>query len=221
MLKRIVLGVLMAGLITVLVAGAIIRTADKTAQVAEARGLENGRGFGQTAGAEHDCDGADQGNNSREPAAGGAQGLGQGEGGGNGQGGGGHGQGGGGQGQGGGGQAGYGDDGSAGAPGQPATGLAQVSEWVSVEGTVASVDSSALVVDLNDGHQFVVEGRPWQFAQEAGLSVKAEDQITVTGFYEDGEFKVGQIENASSGQSILIREESGRPLWAGHGRRGE
>ena len=44
MFKRIVLGTLLIGLIGVLVAGAIIRTVDKTENVAEARGLGQGRG---------------------------------------------------------------------------------------------------------------------------------------------------------------------------------
>ena len=45
MLKKIVLGTLLVGLIGVLVAGGLIRTIDKTAQVAEARGSEGGQGM--------------------------------------------------------------------------------------------------------------------------------------------------------------------------------
>lgn len=43
MAKKIVLSILAVGLIGVLVAGAIIRTVDKTENVAEARGLGRGR----------------------------------------------------------------------------------------------------------------------------------------------------------------------------------
>jgi len=44
MVRKVVLGTLLVGLIGVLVAGAIISTVDKTENVAEARGLGQGRG---------------------------------------------------------------------------------------------------------------------------------------------------------------------------------
>ena len=45
MAKKVVLGILLVGLIGILVAGGIVRSLDKTEQVAEARG--NGRGGAQ------------------------------------------------------------------------------------------------------------------------------------------------------------------------------
>jgi len=47
MLKKIVLGTLLVGLIGILVVGAVIRTMDKTALVAEAHGPGYGRGNGE------------------------------------------------------------------------------------------------------------------------------------------------------------------------------
>jgi hypothetical protein len=115
-------------------------------------------------------------------------------------------------------------------------GQAEVDGWLQLQGTVASVDGDALVLKATSGEEIVVEGRPWQFAQEQGCSAQAGDQMTLTGFYEEGEpstglgqssvypagqhFEVSRIENISSGQVILIRDEDGRPLWAGRGRRG-
>jgi hypothetical protein len=75
-------------------------------------------------------------------------------------------------------------------------------------------------VQAKDGTELVVEGRAWRFVQEQGLSVQAGDALTLTGFYEGEDFEVGQIDNESNGQMVRIREESGRPLWAGRGRRG-
>jgi hypothetical protein len=108
------------------------------------------------------------------------------------------------------------------------TGQAQVDEWVTLEGVVVSVDSGELVVQTTDGQEISMEGRPWQFTQKQGFSVQAGDQVALTGFYEDVDpstgsghsFEVGQIHNASNGQVVIIREDSGRPLWAGRGRRG-
>ena len=93
-------------------------------------------------------------------------------------------------------------------------------EWLTVQGTVVSVDASALTVELDAGELLAVEGRAWRFAQEQGFSVQAGDEVRIVGFDEDGEFKPGQIENITTQTSLLVREESGRPLWAGGGRRG-
>jgi hypothetical protein len=119
------------------------------------------------------------------------------------------------------GQGGFGGEGRTDAPGDgTGTGQAQVDEWLTLNGTVVAVDADALVVQTAAGEQVVVENRPWWFAQEQGFVASAGDQVSVVGFYEDGEFEVGQIENLTSGQRVQIREEGGRPMWAGRGRRG-
>jgi len=40
----------------------------------------------------------------------------------------------------------------------------------------------------------------------------------VTGFYEDGEFKAGTVENLTTGETIVLRDEAGRTMWPGQGR---
>jgi hypothetical protein len=126
-----------------------------------------------------------------------------------------------GRGQGSQGQGGYAGEGRTDALGDgTGTGQAQVDEWLTLSAIVVSVDDSALVLQAEGGEQVSVENRPWWFAQEQGLVAQVGDQLTVVGFYEDGEFEVGQIQNLSSGQMVQIREEGGRPLWAGRGRRG-
>ena len=312
MIKKIVLSILLAGLIGVLVAGAVVRTVDKTGQVAEARGAESGQGNGRAAGAE--------GEDRNERNGGGEQGQGNrgGQGGGSGNGGGAYGQGtaaeqpitdpedwtvyegtvvqvpgdgqdlviqtadgeeivvgtgpgymeeqgfvlqageqvqvrgtwegselkaarltrlrdgqtitlrdasgrpawaGAGRRAQGDDQGGYGseaeDDARGGGDG---AGQAQVDEWVTLQGSVVSVDEDALVVQAG-GEQIEVENRPWWFAQEQGFSAQVGDQVVLVGFYENGEFEVGQLSNATSGQVVGIREENGRPEWAGRGRR--
>lgn len=100
------------------------------------------------------------------------------------------------------------------------TGQAEVDAWLTLQGSVVSIDSSALVVETESGEQVVVEGRPWSFAQEQGFAAQAGDELAVVGFYEGDEFEAGRLDNLSSGLSVPIREEGGRPLWAGRGRRG-
>jgi len=103
---------------------------------------------------------------------------------------------------------------------QSGTGQAQVDTWLQLQGTVMSVDADALVVQTADGTQIAVENRSWSYAQEQGFLTQVDDEVTLTGFYEGEEFEVGRIDDTTTGQSLLLRDENGRPLWAGRGRRG-
>jgi hypothetical protein len=117
--------------------------------------------------------------------------------------------------------SGYDGEGRSDAPGDgTGTGQAVVDEWLTLSGTVISVDASLLAVQLDNGELVEMIGRPWTFAQEQGFTAEVGDRVTVVGFYEGDELEVGQIDNVSSGLGVEIREESGRPLWAGRGRRG-
>jgi len=118
-------------------------------------------------------------------------------------------------------QGGYGGQGRDDAPGDgTGTGQANVEAWLTVQGTVVAADADALVVQTAGGEQVTVENRPWWFAQEQGFSAQAGDQVTLVGFYEGDAFEVGQIDDATNGQTVLLRDDNGRPLWAGRGRRG-
>jgi uncharacterized protein YdeI (BOF family) len=210
MVRKIVLGTLLVGLIGVLVLGAVIRTMDKTGKVAEAQG--QGYRWGADEVVEHEV----------------GQ-LGQGRGG--------YGQGGAGQGAQEGGQGGYRGQGRGNARGdQTGTGQAHVDEWLMLQGTVVRLDEDALVVQTDSGEQVSVENRAWWFAQEQGFSAQVGDQVTLVGFYEGDDsstglrqaqpegsglrFEVGKIEDATNGQTVLLRDENGQPMWAGRGRRG-
>ncbi len=85
---------------------------------------------------------------------------------------------------------------------------------------VVSVDGDALVVETSDGDALVIEGRSWRFANDMGFQVQAGDRIALSGFYEDGEWKTTEIENLSNGMSLILRADSGRPMWAGQGQQG-
>lgn len=97
----------------------------------------------------------------------------------------------------------------------------EASEWQALTGVVAQVSRDRMVVELDQGDAWVIEGRAWSFALGQGLTVKQGDALTLEGFYEDGEFKASAIENLTTGQSLLVRGESGRPNWAGKGRGGQ
>ena len=98
-------------------------------------------------------------------------------------------------------------------------GQAQVDEWLALSGAVTAADAGLLAVKTGSG-EVAVENRGWWYAQEQGFAAQAGDRVTLTGFYENGVFQVGRIDNLTTGQAVTLRDETGRPLWAGRGRRG-
>mgnify|MGYP001110329196 CR=1 FL=1 len=103
--------------------------------------------------------------------------------------------------------------------GMPGDGLgvgqAEVDEQMTEIGTVVSVSADLLVIELPDGSQLDLEGRVLSFLIEQGFSIVEGDELTITGFYESDNFEVIQILNDTSGENISVRDQNGRPLWAG------
>lgn len=100
-------------------------------------------------------------------------------------------------------------------------GIADVSEdeWVTVSGVVESVSDTLWVITLEDGTSLEVFGRPLSCLVALGFNVNPGDAVSITGFYNESFFAIGEVSDLTSGESALIRESDGQPLWAG-GRRG-
>ncbi len=90
-------------------------------------------------------------------------------------------------------------------------------DWETVTGQVIVADSE-MVVQTAGGEVIVGLGQVW-YREEAGFVLSVGDDVSVTGFYEDGEFKAGTVENLTTGQTLVLRDEDGRPMWAGGGER--
>ena len=214
-MKKWLVGVLIVGFVGVLVAGAVIRTMDKAEQASNTRGSDRervtdglgGRGFGtgQSLDRLQEKDGraqnlGDQQGSGREYVQnvnnlqGNGRRYGQSLDSGSGRG-----------------EA-SGD--SIGAP------QAQVDEWVTLEGVVTDVQDEALMIELSDGGELIIERRAWSVAQELGFDTQIGNPVVLAGFYEGDDFEVGRITDQSGGSEVVLREISGRPLWAGNGRRG-
>ena len=183
MLKKTLVGAMFVGLITLLVAGAVIRTNDRVSKVTEA-GQQLGRaGEGVDAlghgGPWRTHDGPVEANEEH-------------------------------------GCAGHGADGE---PENRELGIGQarVNAWITLEATVSDVARTGMMVTTMEGEIVTVERRAWAFAQAEGFSAQPGDRVLLAGFYDGGELVVGALENLSDGTSVRLREENGRPLWAGHG----
>ncbi len=95
---------------------------------------------------------------------------------------------------------------------------ANVTEWQTVIGSVSSVDASHVEIMLSDGRSVEVGGRAWQLAASQNFTANAGHSVTLHGFDENGVFQIGQIDNQNNGQTVRLRDTTGRPLWAGRGR---
>ena len=90
--------------------------------------------------------------------------------------------------------------------------------WVAVSGTVVAVDDD-LTIQTAEGEMAVETGPSWYW-DEHGIGLDAGDEVVLHGFYDGEEFEVGAIENLTGGETADLRDETGRPLWAGRGRWG-
>jgi hypothetical protein len=103
----------------------------------------------------------------------------------------------------------------------PASGRAATAViWQTIEGKVIEVSAETgtdFTVQLADGTTAEVGGGPSFYWEAQGYKVSSGENMRVRGFVEEGEFKAGTVENLTSGQTIALRDETGRPLWAGRG----
>jgi hypothetical protein len=100
-------------------------------------------------------------------------------------------------------------------------GQVQIDELVEFTGQVTGVDSTALIVTTASGEILEIANRAWLYAQEQGFTTQPGDTLNLTGFYEtDGRLEVTYIENVTNGATLALRDDNGRPMWAGRGRRG-
>jgi len=92
-------------------------------------------------------------------------------------------------------------------------------EWLTLSGSVISLGAQGLQVDtVERGELLLSLGRPG-FADQQGVAFAPGDAVTIQGFDSpQGQFVAGVISNDTSGQSLLLRDPNGRPLWAGPGR---
>jgi hypothetical protein len=85
----------------------------------------------------------------------------------------------------------------------------------SLFGTVQSITAESMAIELSAGEILVIEGQAWRYALTNGFETAVGNSLEMTGFFEDGEFKVSWIRDNSLGLEIEVRDPGGRPKWAG------
>jgi hypothetical protein len=94
-----------------------------------------------------------------------------------------------------------------------------VGTWLTVDGTVVVLEGDELTIKTADS-ELKVHLCPEWYWETQGITLNAGDEVAISGFYEGDDFEVGHVENLTTGESVTLRDESGRPMWAGRGRWG-
>jgi hypothetical protein len=89
-------------------------------------------------------------------------------------------------------------------------------ESETIEGVVVATDE--LVIETASGKTVQVGLGPIAYREALGFVLDTKQNVRISGYWEDGEFKATQLENLTTNQSIVLRDSSGRPMWAGQGR---
>ena len=97
----------------------------------------------------------------------------------------------------------------------PGTPQANVTTWVTVAGTVNSFDGVGVSLTTDDGAPLWVQFGQSRYVSAQGVTFNAGDHLTVNGFEENGQFQAGTVVNDTTGQTLNLRDTTGRPLWAG------
>ncbi len=93
--------------------------------------------------------------------------------------------------------------------------------WVTLEGTVVSVDLSTLLFETATGEQLLLQLGQQAFMQQQGVTFAPGDAIRVLGFWQDTTFRAGEITRLATGERLMLLDPNGRPLWGGPGRNGQ
>ena len=81
----------------------------------------------------------------------------------------------------------------------------------------APADGVDMILETAEGDVLIGTG-PGYLAEQ-GFVILAGDSLHVSGIWEDDEFKAAEITHLANGTSIVLRDEWGRPMWSGAGRR--
>ena len=92
---------------------------------------------------------------------------------------------------------------------------AEIGALVTLFGMVESAAEDTVVIQVPEQSPVELTGRALSFALEQGFELVPGNMAKVIGFYENEDFEIVEIENFDNGQTIALREQSGRPMWAG------
>ena len=97
---------------------------------------------------------------------------------------------------------------------------ALVDDWITLEGTLMSFQGGNMSMSTVDVDLISFQsGQPRFFASQ-NVSFAIGDEIVVVGYYQNDQFKAGDIIQVVTGLRVMLLDPNGRPLWAGGGGNG-
>jgi len=94
---------------------------------------------------------------------------------------------------------------------------AQVTEWITIIGTLTSYQGSKMTISTDDGEIIVVQAGQPRFFSSQGVTFAVGDAISLVGYMDGDQFVAGDITQIATGLRVMLRDPNGRPLWAGPG----
>jgi hypothetical protein len=91
-----------------------------------------------------------------------------------------------------------------------------VESWLTLSGRVAELTDDELTLETDDGFITMHLGPEWYWGSQ-GITLNSGDEVHVTGFYESDAFEVARIDNLTMELGVTLRDDTGRPMWAGRG----
>jgi hypothetical protein len=95
---------------------------------------------------------------------------------------------------------------------------AEIQERVTITGDVVQAPGLGIDMILETASGEVLIGTGPGYLAEQGFEIQVGDAVSVDGFWENEEFKATEITLLADDSSIVLRDEWGRPMWAGAGR---
>ena len=96
--------------------------------------------------------------------------------------------------------------------------VSEIQEQKSITGVVVHAPSEGVDMILETAEGEALIGTGSGYLADQGFVVLIGDSVSVTGFWENEEFKAVEITQLADGKSIILRDERGRPMWSRAGR---
>jgi hypothetical protein len=89
-------------------------------------------------------------------------------------------------------------------------------EWVVLQGVVSEYVAPNFLLLTQDGLRVPVQLGNQAYVENLDIHLQDGEAVSVSGYYDpSSEFAVGQITKQAAGQTYALRDNMGRPLWAG------
>ncbi|MBN1146687.1 MAG: hypothetical protein JXA78_05490 [Anaerolineales bacterium] len=88
-------------------------------------------------------------------------------------------------------------------------------EWITLQGVVSDYIAPDFILLTDDGQSIPAQLGNLSYIETIGLSLQDGERVSIVGYYDpNGGLAIGQI-SLSNGQTFTLRDDLGRPLWAG------